>query len=82
MFFASFFRVPILQVSLLHGPTSNWRNPQQQIVFTLLSYDLHVRKHVIFHNIRDMFRCSLLHHLLLHVAPMLASFWYDFGIKT
>ena len=26
--------------------------------------------------------CSLLHHFLSYCAPMLGSFWYDFGIKT
>ena len=62
-------------------PASNWRNPQKHLFLNDFCIVYTFASTCLFHNCRDMFRCSLLHHLLLHFGSMLASFWYKFRIK-
>ena len=52
------------------------------LVFTLLLHSLHFRKHMFFIVFETCFAAVCLHNLLLYFAPMLASFWYEFGIET
>ena len=52
------------------------------LVFRLLCIVYTFANTCLFHNCRDMLRCSLLHHLLLYCAPKLASLWYECSIKT
>ena len=67
---------------VFHGTTSNWRNPHFFLFLHNFCIVYTFANTCLFHNFRDMFRCSLLHHLLLYVSPMLESFWYDLGNKT
>ena len=98
MFFALLFRASILDGTVIifarfvcdfwiifvdfHGPTSNWRKPQKHLClhyFCIIYTFANTCFLIIFET---CFATVCLHHLLLYFAPILASFWHDFGIKT
>ena len=65
-----------------HGPTSNWRKPQKHLFLQYCCIGYTFAYTCFFIIFETCFAAFFLHHLLLYFAPMLASFWHDFGIKT
>ena len=63
-------------------PTSNWRNPQKHLFLDYFCIVYTFANTCFFINSETCFAAVCLHNLLLYFAPMLASFWYDLGIKT
>ena len=65
-----------------HGPTSNWRKLQKHLFLRYFCIVYTFANTCFFIIFETCFAAACLHNLLLYFAPMLASFWYDSGIKT